>query len=287
MKVTIAIPNYKGRKLLEQNLPSVVSAGADQILIVDDASSDGSVEFIQENFPNVELLKGEQNEGFISSVNKLFDNAAGDIVVLLNNDVLVEKDFLKPLIPRFENEKVFAVSLHEKGEGYSKALWKDGFFEYQRGGEGKDIHKSSWASGGSAAFRKSYWQKLGGFDPIFYPGYWEDIDISFRALKSGYEILWDPDALVYHNHESTMSKVFKKRYMEWVKQRNQLLFIWKNITDKKLIIRHKKELLKRLFGGMGLGYWIPFLWALLKYPAIKRNNEIKRADLEVINYVNS
>lgn len=290
-KITIAIPNYKGVKLLKQNLPSIVSVGADEVLINDDFSEDGSVQYIEDNFPQVKLLVSDRNRGFIASVNRLFDQAEGDVVVLLNNDVCVERSFLRSLITHFENDNIFAVNCHEKGEGYSEAFWKDGFFEYQRGQELKDVHKSSWASGGSAAFRKSVWQKLKGFDSIFHPGYWEDIDLSFRAIQQGYQILWEPNAKVLHNHGTTFSKVLKKRSIEWVQQRNQLLFIWKNVSDKKLLSEHRWVLIRRLLGGMGLGYWVPFLWALLKLPNIKKQNTRDHnnnvlSDQEAINYVN-
>lgn len=289
MKVSIAIPNYQGRKLLEGNLPSIISAGADEIIINDDASSDGSIQFIKDNYPQIKLLTNDKNQRFIYSVNKLVNEAVGDIVVLLNNDVSVNKNFLKPLLKHFKNEKVFAVNCHEEGEGYAKAYWKDGFFGFQRGGEEKSVHKSSWASGGSAAYRKSAWQKLGGFDPIFKPGYWEDIDLSYRALKVGYEVLWEPDAKVWHNHGTTFSKIFKKRKIDWIQQRNQLLFIWKNIDDKELISEHRKALTKRLLGGMRLGYWTPFLWALYVYNRQMLQNNLKnvRTDMEAIEYVNS
>ena len=211
-----------------------------------------------------------------------------NIVVLLNNDVRVEKDFLKTLKNHFRNENIFAVTLHEKGEGFSKAHWKDGFFQFNRGEEFKTLHKSSWASGGSAAFRKKYWDSLGGFDPIFHPGYWEDVDLSYRAIKQGYDIFWEPNSKVIHQHGTTFEKIMKKSKKEWIQQRNQLLFIWKNIDDSNLLSQHKKALVKRLFGGMGIGYWIPFIWALLKKGEIEKEiNRKKLSDLQVINYVNS
>lgn len=283
MKITIAIPNFNGRKLLENNLPNIVSSGADQILIIDDGSSDNSVEFLKQVFPSIDLLVNDRNLGFIPSVNKLFEEAIGDIVVLLNNDVWVEKDFLKSLTKHFENSKVFAVNLHEKGEGPAVAFWEDGFFEYKRGEEKNVIQKSSWASGGSAAFKKRIWQKLGGFDNFFAPFYWEDTDLSFRALKTGFEILWEPDSKVKHEHETTIKKSFNKRYISWVKQRNQMLFIWKNIHDPKLLSEHRNNLTKRLF-SFKLGYWIPYLWALWKSFSINKSNGNVRSDLETINY---
>ncbi len=264
MKVTITIPNFNGIELLEKNLPNILDSGADEVIILDDGSTDGSVDLLKSKFPEVKLLVHEKNKGFIPSVNELFDGASGNIVVLLNNDVYVEQDFLKPLIKHFDNPKVFAVNLHEEGEGPSITFWKDGFFEFKRGEEKVIIQKSAWASGGSAAFRKSIWQNLGGFDSLFAPFYWEDIDISFRATKAGFEILWEPKALVKHEHETTIKKL-NQRYVRWVQERNQLLFIWKNIKDKSLIREHKKGLMKRLVTS-GPGYWVSFLWALLRLP---------------------
>ena len=286
MKTTIAIPNFNGEKLLENNLPNIIKSGADEILIVDDASKDNSLEILKkwkEKSDKLRVIIHKKNQGFTFSVNELFEEAKGDIVISLNNDVWVEKDFLKPLEKHFENKSVFAVNLHEVGEGPSIAFWKDGYFEFKRGGELEIVQKSAWASGGSAAFRKSIWKNLGGLDKILAPFYWEDVDISFRALKEGYEILWEPDAKVKHEHGTTIEKTHKKRYTNWIKERNQLLFIWNNIRDKNLKKEHKKALLKRLF-SLRLGYWIPFLWALSRIGTLRSNTETKRSDLEAINY---
>jgi GT2 family glycosyltransferase len=287
MKTTIAIPNFNGKGLLERNLPNIISSGADEVLVIDDGSSDQSVEFIRANFPTVKLLVNKKNQGFIYSVNRLFEEAEGEIVVLLNSDVLVSREFLKPLLVHFKDKQVFAVNCHEQDEAWSDAFWSKGFFEFKRGDEKSVAHRSSWASGGSAAYRKEIWKRLGGFDELFAPFYWEDVDLSYRAIKAGFDVLWEPEAKVTHEHETTISKVFKKRFTDWVKQRNQLLFIWKNIDDKRLIGEHRKYLIRRLFGGIGLGYWVPFIWALIRYPKIKRLKDewIKLKDREVIDYV--
>lgn len=284
MTVTIAIPNYNGEKLLPVNLPNILAAGADEVLVNDDASKDSSIRIIQENFPEVKLLTNSQNKGFIHSVNKLFKEASGEIVVLLNNDVLVEKNFLEPMIKHFSNKKTFAVNCHEEGSGWGKAQWKNGFYEFIETKEDNRVHKSAWASGGSAAFNKKIWQELGGFDPLLAPFYWEDVDLSFRALKAGFEIFWEPESVVYHEHGTTIGKSHSGKFVTRVQQRNQLLFIWKNITDKRLLADHRYGLIKRLLGGLGLGYWIPFWWALSKRGEVKRNSKDERSDLEVINY---
>lgn len=284
MTVTIAIPNYNGAELLPRNLPNILAAGANEILINDDASIDNSVKIIQENFPEIKLLISQQNQGFISSVNKLFNAASGEIVVLLNNDVLVDKNFLPPLIKHFTNKKIFAVNCHEKGSGWGESHWKDGFYEFIKTEADNKLHKSAWASGGSAAFNKKIWQGLGGLDPLFAPFYWEDVELSFRALKAGFDIFWEPKSLVDHQHGTTISKSHSNKFVTRVQQRNQLLFIWKNITDKNLLSDHRHGLVKRLLGGLGLGYWIPFLWALSKRGEIKKSTVSERSDLEVINY---
>lgn len=284
MKISIAIPNFNGKDLLDKNLPAVLAAGADEVMVIDDGSSDESITLIKEKFSTIRLLVNSSNRGFIYSVNRMFAKASGEVVVLLNSDVSVSKNFLKPLIRHFQNQKVFAVNCHEEGEGYSEAFWKDGFFEYQQGEEA-GIHRSSWASGGSAAYRKKIWQELGGFDSIFHPFYWEDVDLSFRAIKAGYEIFWEPDSLVWHQHETTIKKAFKERYVRWVQQRNQLLFIWKNISDKNLLSDHKKNLIKRLFREVW--YWVPYFWALSKWPMIKKDQQAVLSDQEAIDYVNN
>ncbi len=286
MKSTIAIPNFNGENLLRENLPNILASGADEVLVNDDGSNDDSIKILKREFSQVRLLVNQKNLGFIPSVNKLFREALGDIVVLLNSDVFVEKDFLKPLLAHFQDKKVFAVNCHEEGEGWADAYWSNGFFEFRRGEESKKGHRSSWASGGSAAYNRRIWQEMGGFDLIFAPFYWEDVDLSFRAIKAGFEILWEPAAKVKHEHETIIKKTFSAKYTSWVKQRNQLLFIWKNIYDQKLINEHKKNLIKRLLGGVGPGYWIPFLWALSQKKKIKKNEiNWKLTDQEVIDYV--
>lgn len=285
MKVTIAIPNFNGQDLLQQNLPSILESGADEVLVIDDGSADQSVQILKTDFPQVKLLVNEQNLGFIPSVNRLFDQAVGEIVVLLNSDVAVEKDFLPPIKKHFNKPQIFAVNCHEKGEGWSKLVWQEGFIQFERGQESSQVQKSAWASGGSAAFRKDLWIKLGGFDNLYAPFYWEDIDICFRALKLGFEILWEPKAKVYHEHQTTIAKTFSSKYVLDIQQRNQLLFIWKNISDPVLLKDHQNHLVKRLLGGMGLGYWKPFIQALVRKSQIKKTLEkVNRSDQEVINY---
>lgn len=271
MKVSLIIPNWNGRKLLEKNFPKVMEAAklpenkAVEIIVVDDGSTDKSVEYIRNISLKVKIIENKLNRGFIYSCNRGIGEAKGEIVVLLNNDVVPEKSFLKYALPHFNDSSVFSVSFCEPNWSWAKIEWKNGFIGHSPGVKAKTAHISGWASGGSAVFRKSIWEALGGFDPLFAPFYWEDLDISYRARKRGYKIFWEPRAIVHHEHEGTISR-FSSTYVRMISERNQLLFIWKNISDPKMILEHKIYLGKRLL--VHPGYSRPFLAALAKLPQV-------------------
>lgn len=250
-KVSIIIPNYNGEKLLEKNLPAVLKAkeykanNILEIIVVDDASPDGSVDLLKKKFPEVKVIKHKINRGFSSSVNTGARTSTGDLLVLLNSDVIPEKDFLVSTLSLFKDDSVFAISFSEKNYSWAKGEFKNGFVEHGLGTKTKKVHDTFWVSGGSGIFRRDYWMTLGGMDEkLFSPFYWEDLDLGYRALKRGYKLLWDPDSRVLHKHESTIG-LLPKKYVDRIRERNQLIFIWKNITSPILIRKHIVGLLKR------------------------------------------
>ncbi|MGB9911231.1 MAG: glycosyltransferase family 2 protein [Microgenomates group bacterium] len=289
MKFSIVIPNWNGEKLLRENLSYVLKANSDEIIIVDDGSTDNSLKIIENlKIKKLKIIKNEKNLGFVYSVNRGVKEARGEIVILLNNDVIPEKDFLKPLEEDFADSKVFAVSLGEPQWSWVRGIWQKGFIEHQPGGKTQKPHISFWASGGSGAFRKDIWEKLGGMDNLYHPFYWEDVDLSYRAWKRGYKVIWDPRSVVYHKHEGTISR-FSKKYVSLIAERNRLLFIWKNITSPKMIFEHKFWLGMKLLTKPG--YWCPFLMAVKKSylifsRRIKELKEKKVSDEEIFNYFN-
>ena len=269
MKFSIIIPNWNGEKLLKNNLPAVFKSGVDQVIVVDNGSEDGSVALLknlQVQYPQLKTIFNQKNLGFARAVNQGVKEAKNEIVVLLNNDVVPEEDFLKPLAKDFEDEKVFAVSLNEPQWSWAKGKWVKGFIEHETGPKTKTPHLSFWANGGSGAFRKSIWLELGGLDEIFAPFYWEDIDLSYRAWKRGFKILWEPQSVVHHQHETTIGLRFNQKYVDLISQRNQLLFIWKNTTDFRMLLVHKAFLWKKLLTQPG--YFKPFLAAWFRFPLV-------------------
>jgi len=283
MKASIIIPNYNGESLLAKNLPYVTRAMNNkennicEIVVVDDGSWDDSIKLIKDKFPQVKVIKHKINRGFSAAVNTGVRGSSGDLLVLLNSDVVPSEGFLINTLPHFKSPKVFAVSLHEKGYGWARGGFKDGFIQILPGEEGNSFHQSFYVSGGSGVFRRSIWMKLGGMDEeLLSPFYWEDIDLSFRAAKRGYIVGWEPESYVVHNHESTISKLSKK-YVSRIKERNQLLCLWKNLTSPGLVRKHVAGLFTRLVRHPGYLRVILMAVARLRIALKKKKREIKES----------
>lgn len=210
------------------------------------SSSSGQVRFwTSQNDERIKIVLKEKNEGFSSTCNLGVANAKGKVVVLLNSDVWPEKNFLEFIVPHFENADIFGVGSLDKSWEDGKEIdrgrgigeFKQGFLVHARGETNQT--NTLWVSGGSSAYNKKIWQELGGFDENFNPFYWEDIDLSYRAQKQGYEIIFEPKAVVHHNHEEgAIKNKYTNTQIKTIAYRNQLLFMWKNITDKDLIKEH-------------------------------------------------
>lgn len=285
MKFSLIIPNWNGLDLLKKNLKKVLAVGADEIIVSDDDSKDGSLEYLKEKHPKLKVIS-HRRLGFAGNVNRGVEAAKHEIIILLNLDVIPQKNLLKPLKEDFQDPILFAVSFDEVNNpkfSWTKGYFLKGYIVHASGRKTKTPHQTFWVSGGSGAFRKSMWERLRGFDESF-KFYWEDIDLCYRAQKRGWKCLWDPKAKVVHEHESTFKKL-RKSYVSLIQERNQLLFIWKNLTDTKLMPKHIAGIFYRLRNP---GYLKVFLAALLKLPAIipkrlKEQEEAIISDRKILN----
>lgn len=285
MKTSIVIPNYNGRHLLEKNLPFVFRAidnkknNIDELVIVDGGSVDDSIAFLNKNYKGrYKIIRLSKNRGFSVAVNSGVRSTHSDLILLLNNDVAPEVDFLESAQKLFVDNNVFGVSLHESGHGPSRALFNNGIIDIGNPKpETKKIELTFYVSGAAGLFRKSIWQELGGLDErLLSPFYWEDIDICYRALKRGYTTLWCYDGKVTHNHESTSSRLPKK-YVARIKERNQLLMLWKNIHSKSYLSKHFNYLIRRVFRSPGYLYIIFMTLSRLNRLIKARRKEIKES----------
>jgi O-antigen biosynthesis protein len=250
---SIVIPNWNGRDLLEKYIPSVVDAmsgrAGNEIIVVDNASTDGSAEFLQKTFPAVRVLPLPRNEGFGGGSNAGFRAARNDIVVLLNSDMRVERDFLDPLLKPFEDPSVFSVACQIFFSDPAKVREETGLTQgWWEGGRLRVRHRQDeaitatfpcfYAGGGSSAFDRRKFLELGGFDELMRPFYLEDTDLGFLAWKRGWKVLYQPASVVYHEHRGTIGKRFSKTYVDGTIKKNFALFTWKNIHEWKRLGSH-------------------------------------------------
>jgi len=247
------IPNWNGKDLLEKYLPSVIEAfagnPANEIIVVDNGSTDGSAEFVRTAFPRVKLVALEKNLGFGGGSNAGFRAARNDIVVLLNSDMRVASDFLAPLLEGFREPGVFAVSCQiffgdpaklREETGLTQGWWEDGGLRVRHRIDPAvtGLFPCFYGGGGSCAFDREKFLELGGFDPLLEPFYLEDGDVGYMAWKRGWKVLYQPGSVVYHEHRGTIGKRFNEEYIQQVLKKNYLLFCWKNIHEWRRLAGH-------------------------------------------------
>jgi len=276
-KISVVIPNYNGQDLLNKNLPKVIKTCPNcEIIVVDDASTDDSVDFLQKNFKRIKLIQLAKNKGFAHAVNEGVRKANGDLVLLLNSDVSPRANFLQRPLSHFNRGDLFAVGFadysHENGKviirGRGGAIFDRGFVKHFA--LTSESGKTLWVSGGSGIFDRYKFLELGGFDVNFAPFYWEDIDLCFRAWQKGYRCLFEPRSKVDHYHEEGVIKKSKSEFfIKTISYKNQFLFVWKNISDPILILEHllwfPYHFTKALL-TLDLAFFSGFIWAILKLP---------------------
>ena len=252
MKATLIIINHNGRDLLAKSVPAALEAagraGGHEVVVADDASTDDSVEFVRTEFPEASALALPKG-GFGAACNTAVAGARTEAAVLLNNDVVVTPDFLEPLLAGLEQPGVFAVgckfvnpdgSLTHALGNRTSGRWERGLLYIHHETDPERLTETCtqlYPNGGGMAFRRENWLALGGFDPLFRPLYWEDVDIGYRAWGRGWRVLYEPASVVYHDQGSTMARLHRPAHIELLSAKNAVLFVWKNLLDRRLFCR--------------------------------------------------
>lgn len=243
MKITVVIPNYNGIKYIKDCLDSLAPQvdGEVEVLVIDNASADGSGVLAKEGYPWVTVVEMKENTGFCHAVNVGIQMAKAPFVLLLNNDTVVKPGFIEALLNTISaegNERVFSVSskmldmyhpqlVDDAGDRYSALGWA-----FSRG-KGKCAEKYEKpvevfaACGGASVYRKSVFEEIGYFDELHF-AYLEDIDIGYRARIYGYTNLYEPKAQVLHAGSASSGSrynVFKTK----LASANSVYLIWKNM----------------------------------------------------------
>lgn len=240
--ISIVIPTYIKKQLLQNIRQNMKFFNNCEVIVVNDNPRERLKNDLKE-FRNIILLENNQNLGFAKSVNKGVIESSKKYVMLLNDDVfLLDKSYQKALDLFAKDSSLFAVSFAQKERdgsivGKNVLFWRRGLILHSKSKDA-EFGYNAWADGGACLIDKNKFFQLGGFDSIYSPFYWEDIDLSYQAWKQGYQILFDPNILIKHHHESTIGKYFSKKFIETTAYRNQLYFVWKNVTDFDLFFKH-------------------------------------------------
>ena len=256
--ISVILPNFNGRNLLQKNLPSLITALGDfdyEIIIVDDCSSDDSVKFLKETYPEIKIICNEINLGFSATCNKGINTAKLKLLCVVNTDVTFTPDYFTNMIIEFEDASLFAV----KGDiiNYNQSFddvinidrtttlyYKRGFLRFDTSNPLTQRTILSRADNIFVALgccfvcNREMMIKLHGFDEIYSPFYWEDSDLARRAMYSGYKLLYLPKSVVYHQASSTIANYRSNVQRHLVSDRNKFLFSWRHLDTKTFWISH-------------------------------------------------
>jgi GT2 family glycosyltransferase len=234
--ISIVIPNFNGRNIIPPLLEQIPLWKLNcEVIVVDDASTDDSVDFIQKNYPFVKVIRHSQNQGFTETANDGVKAAKNSKILLLNNDVLLKQGQIEALFSLLEkNPDTFMVSpvitANKEDRVYSesqmKFYWQKGifFFHYERSPEPAEF--LIYATGAACAFLKDKFLELNGYDSLFKPGYYEDMDLCFKAFTKGWRIRLESSVRFEHAVSSTFSKIMPHHRQLDLATRNWWLIHW-------------------------------------------------------------
>jgi GT2 family glycosyltransferase len=247
-RVSIAILNWNGRNFLQQFLPAVLATSYDnyEVVVIDNASTDDSVLYLQQHWPAVRIVINNDNYGFAQGYNEGLKHIQADYYVLLNSDVEVSPGWLDAMVQLLEGDKTIAACQPKILQYYNKELfeyagaaggWLDHLgYPFARGRIFDDCEKDEgqydtaepifWASGAAMFVRAEVYQALGGLDGYFF-AHQEEIDLCWRMQLAGYKVYACPQSVVYHVGGGTLPKGNARKV--FLNFRNNLVMMAKNL----------------------------------------------------------
>jgi GT2 family glycosyltransferase len=247
--VSISIVNLNGEKYLGECLKSLEELNYPEdkleIIVVDNGSTDNSLETIKNNYPQVKIIKNSRNMGFAHANNQAAKAAKGEYVAFLNNDTKVDKNWLIELLrPVYKNKEVVASGSKVLSIDGKKIDFAGGMINFEGKGfqvdygmpvedDRQDEYKFlPFVNGGAMMVDKGVFLDAGGFDEDFF-AYYEDVDLGWRLWVLGYKVVFCPRSIVYHHHHGTSRAVSEDR-LRFLKERNSIYSVFKNYDDENL-----------------------------------------------------
>lgn len=265
MKIAVVILNWNGAQLLEQFLPKIIAySGAAELYVADNASTDNSILVLQQNFPQVKIIKNSANFGFAKGYNEALKHVDADVFALVNSDIEVTPNWLDPIIETFIKEKETAIIQPKILDFKNKSKFEyagaaGGFIDaygypFCRGrifdtievdlGQYNNAVAIFWASGACFFIRSETFHSLHGFDDEFF-AHQEEIDLCWRAFNNKHVIKYIPNSVVYHVGGATLQQGNPQK--TFLNFRNSLLMLTKNLPSNKL---YSRLLIRMLLDGI-------------------------------------
>lgn len=256
--VTLLVLNYNGRKYLPSCLDSLLKTDYPEfeIVVIDNCSSDGSVEFIR-SYPNIKVIQNDENLGYARAINSAMEIVESEYVVFLNNDIEVEPDWLKQLISHIDMKGVAALNPKILFLDNKKVInaaggscdvygvgWNRGNGEVDKGQYGV-VEEVFYVNGTAMLTRKDIWKNVGPFDERYFL-YGEDLDWCWRARLKGYKLLYVPSARIYHRWRGSRGPIIEFLERHW------LASFLKNYNFKTICVLFPKYLVLKLLKAMWL-----------------------------------
>lgn len=254
-KVAVVILNWNGAEMLEEYLPSVVNSMPEyaEIIIADNASSDSSVDFIKNTYPDLKIITNKTNGGFAKGYNDALKELNHEYLVLLNSDIKTPEKWVEPVIEFMESNPDIGAAMpkilqlkkktHFEYAGAAGGYIDKWGFPFCRGrifeeleedhGQYNDNKEIFWATGACMFVRNEIYKDLGGLDEFFF-AHMEEIDLCWRIKRNGYKIYAIGNSHVYHLGGGTLKKVNPKK--TFLNFRNNLLMLIKNHPSKGFIL---------------------------------------------------
>ncbi|GAB7088320.1 glycosyltransferase family 2 protein [Marinifilum fragile] len=254
-RIGIVILNWNGKELLKQFLPSVVTHSKREwaeVIVADNASTDDSIAFLEQEYPDIRLIQLDKNYGFAEGYNRALAQLDHEYFVLLNSDVEVSENWLDSIYQQFENNADIAaaqpkIKAYHNKSGFEYAGAAGGFIDYLgypfcRGRILDTIEEDTaqydknidvlWASGAALFIRAEIYKNTGGLDGDFF-AHMEEIDLCWRIKNQGYRIICDTNSTVYHVGGATLPNHSSRKL--FLNFRNNLLMLYKNLPPNKFI----------------------------------------------------
>ncbi|MBI3957702.1 MAG: glycosyltransferase [Chloroflexi bacterium] len=273
--VSVVVPVWNGQEYIDSCLTALLAQEYEpiEVIVVDNGSADASTEIVRRFVPDISLIENERNLGFAGGVNVGLRAAAGEILVLLNQDTVVQPGWIAAIVEAFLSDDSVGIvgckSLYPDGSTLQHAggfVRQDDAFAYHIGqgeedkGQYEVLVDADFVTGAAFAIHRRVFDKLGGFDDQFYPGFYEETDYCWQARQAGFRVVYQPDAVLYHHETTSLPDHSYARVAAF--HRNRVRFVlrhWDAVALDRFVEAEQQAIVETLWVddaiARGRAYW--------------------------------